>query len=236
MPASEIQRLVYRDKFRSLHKEAFQAWFDQLLIALHPAGDFQAIRETTGDGGMDGYVISEQHVYQAYAPAGKAELSDSKTAAKIRTDFAKAHSTLGGQLRAWTFVHNHPEGKLGKKSAATVAHLKAEHPDVEVFVLDINSLWEKLAILSDAPLTKLFGPSGAVELEATLRSLLTFLDSINDDSDVLKLEEKAKELRDFVASLEMGKFYSKRIGKLVSVHIFGSSLRANPKLECCSGN
>lgn len=215
MPASEIQRQVYRDKFRSLHNEAFQAWFEQLLVALNPAGDFQAIRKTTGDGGLDGFVISKEHAYQAYAPARIAELNDSKTATKIRTDFAKAHSTLGGQLRAWTFVHNHPEGKLAQRSAATVAHLKAEHPDVEVFVLDINSLWEMLDILSDAQLAKLFGPSGADGLKAELLSRLTFLDSIQEDSDVTELEERSKELIDFVAALPMGRYYSKRIGKRV---------------------
>jgi hypothetical protein len=109
MPAAENQRLVYRDKFRSLHCEAFQSWFEELAHALHPAGDFQAIRKTQGDGGLDGFVISSQLVYAVYAPARREEDRDSETAAKIRSDFAKACSTLRGQLKAWVFVHNHPE-------------------------------------------------------------------------------------------------------------------------------
>lgn len=44
---------------------------------------------------------------------------------------------------------------------------------------------------------------------------LTFLDSIEDDSDISELEERSKDLIHFVAALEMGTPYSKRIGKLV---------------------
>ena len=67
MPATENQRLAFRDKFRSLHYEAFQSWFEELAHALHPSGDFQAIRKTQGDGGLDGFVISSQLVYAVYA-------------------------------------------------------------------------------------------------------------------------------------------------------------------------
>ena len=70
MPATENQRLAYRDKFRSLSCEAFQLWFEKLVGALHPVGDFQPIRKTQGDGGLDGFVISSQLVYAVYAPLG----------------------------------------------------------------------------------------------------------------------------------------------------------------------
>jgi hypothetical protein len=96
MPAAENHRLVYRGTFRSLHYEAFQFWFEELVHALHPVGDFQKIRKTQGDGGLDGFVISSQLVYAVYAPARREEDRDSETATKIRSDFAKACSTLHG--------------------------------------------------------------------------------------------------------------------------------------------
>jgi tetratricopeptide (TPR) repeat protein len=157
MPPAENQRLTFRDKFRSLHYEAFQAWIEELLHALHPVGDFQAIRKTQGDGGLDGFVISSQLVYAVYAPARRNEDRDSETAAKIRSDFAKASSTLGGQLKAWIFVHNHPEGKLGKLSARAVSELKSRNPSVEIAVLNIDSLWGKLTALPDETLRAFFG-------------------------------------------------------------------------------
>lgn len=185
MPATEGQRLAYRDQFRSLFNDSFQSWFEELAKALHPVGDFQAIRKTSGDGGLDGFVINSQLVYQIYAPI---QISDSKMASKIREDFHSASSTLTGQLKAWVFVHNHPEAKIGKLSAAAVSALKTRCPNVEITILDINSLWEKLKGLADDMLTKLFGnpgfhPGSSDEqaqpggLEALLRVALSSLGS-----------------------------------------------------------
>ena len=143
MPSSEHQRLVFRDKFRSLFYEDFQSWIEELLQAIHPPGDFQAIRKTQGDGGLDGYVISSQLVYAVYAPARSKEYLDSQTAAKIRADFAKAFSTLSGYLKAWIFVHNHPVGCLGKHGIAAINDLRKQNPSVDITVLNIDSLWER---------------------------------------------------------------------------------------------
>jgi len=190
MPPSETQRRIYRDKFKSLHNEAFQAWFEDLLRALHPAGDFQAIRKTAGDGGLDGFVISSQLVYQAYAPARIHELRDSEIAAKIRSDFAKAHRTLGGRLKGWTFIHNHPEGKIGKLSAAAISRLQAKHSEVEMSVLDIDSLWKRLSLVPDAALSRLFGPAAADDLHAKLLLAEDYVHS----SESKKAEELFKEV------------------------------------------
>jgi hypothetical protein len=161
MPAAQNQCLAYREKFRSLHYEDFQTWFEELAHALHPVGDFQRIRKTQGDGGLDGFVISSQLVYAVYAPARREEDRDSETAAKIRSDFAKAYSTLQGQLKAWVFVHNHPQGKLGQLGATAISDLKSKNPSVEITVLSIDGLWEKLAGLSDETLKNLFGERDA---------------------------------------------------------------------------
>jgi hypothetical protein len=135
MAATDNQRTAYRDKFKSLFNDAFQAWLETLLKALHPAGDFQAIRKTAGDGGVDGFVISKRLVYQAYAPARIDELRDSETARKIDADFAKAKRSLAGHLKRWTFIHNHPEAKMGKRSIAAINGVKKSNPKVVVAVL-----------------------------------------------------------------------------------------------------
>ena len=127
------------------------------MRVLHPTGDFQAIRKTQGDGGLDGFVISSQLAYAVYAPARRKEDRDSETAAKIRADFAKAESTLRGRLKEWVFVHNHPEGKIGKRSTAVVSDLKRQNPSIAITVLGIDELWEKLAHLPEDTLTRLFG-------------------------------------------------------------------------------
>lgn len=146
MAATERQRLAFRDKFRSLYREDFQSWFEELARALHPSGDFVAIRNTRGDGGLDGYVISSRLVYQVYAPV---MMTDSETAKKIRTDFRKAYDTLGGHLKAWHFIHNHPEAKIGFLTAAAINELKQQHPGIEFQILDIDSLWRQVSALPE---------------------------------------------------------------------------------------
>ena len=55
------------------------------------------------------------------------------------------------------FVHNHPQAALGKLSIAAINELRNKHSKIEVAVLDIDSLWEKLKALPDDPLNTLFG-------------------------------------------------------------------------------
>ena len=198
------QRLVFRDKFRSLHYEAFQSWLEELLHAIHPTGDFQAIRKTRGDGGLDGFVISSQLVYAIYAPSRREEDRDSETSTKIRSDFAKASSTLSGNLKAWIFVHNHPDGKLGKLGAAAISDLKSRNPSVEITVLNVDSLWERLVTLPDETLNRFFGAkaegaaSGStqpqLEIPADIKKLLDDADKLDAEgkySDALVLIEEA---------------------------------------------
>lgn len=155
--ATEHQRLVYRDQFRALFNEAFQSWFERVARAMHPIGDFQAIRKTRGDGGLDGIAINAQLVYQVFAPARIGELRDGETATKITTDFAKAYQSLGGSLKEWVFVHNHPEAKLGQRSASALNELKSKYAHISISVLDIDSLWAKLAEAPAVRRKELFG-------------------------------------------------------------------------------
>lgn len=157
MPATENQRLVFRDKFRSLHHDRFQAWFEQIANALHGPSDFQAIRQARGDGGLDGFVLKSQTVYQVYAPSHKAEFADGTVAKKITEDFQKALETLkAGGFKTWVFVHNHPEGMMGAKGIAAVNALQKGYPDVDISILNMDALWARIEALPDAEIEKLF--------------------------------------------------------------------------------
>ncbi len=172
MPASEYQRLTFRDRFRSVFTESFQTWFEELARKLHPIGDFVRVRRTSGDGALDGFVISSQLVYQIYAPV---QTTDSATASKISADFATALNTLAGQLKCWVFVHNHPQGALGKLSIAAINKLRNDHPGIEIAVFDIDSLWEKLSALPDDSLNTLFGGPARRVNEGIFTEDTTFL-------------------------------------------------------------
>jgi tetratricopeptide (TPR) repeat protein len=180
--ATESQRLAYRDKFRSLYNDAFQAWFEGLCRALHTGGDFQAVRKAQGDGGLDGFVINSQRVYQAYAPARIEELRDSEIARKINADFGQAKSTLGDQLKSWVFVHNHPEGKIGKLTAAALSEIKTRNPGGAICVLDIDSLWETLEKLPIDVLEKHFDATSTEELARVTEQIADVGDEIRTAS------------------------------------------------------
>jgi hypothetical protein len=163
VPPTEDQHRKYREQFRSYSHQQFQSWFETLALALHGPGDFLPIHNTHGDGGLDGLVISAGKVYQIYAPARMDELKDGKVAAKIKKDFANAHSTLGGNLRAWSFLHNHPNGTIGQLTAGAIAELRASHRAITFEILGIDSLWDLLVrSLSSESLNALFAREPAV--------------------------------------------------------------------------
>jgi hypothetical protein len=90
-------------------------------------------------------------------------------------------------------------------------------------------LYERLPSLLDEPHSPATRPTGSMPLTPDVNeeekipkaeshplwSRLTFLDSIEDDSDVSELEDRSKELIDYAALLKRGKRYSKLIRKLV---------------------
>ena len=170
MSGSEVQRLVYRDQFRSYFGDEFQTWFEILMRECFRAGSFQSVRKTSGDGGLDGFVIDSQEVFQVYAPSRSDHRVDAATASKLVSDFERAFESLGASLKVWTFVHNHPEAKLGKESIRAVASLRAKWPDVAISVLDIDSLWMKLQALPQDSMDRLFGK--AAESDPSIQRLL----------------------------------------------------------------
>lgn len=181
MVPNNFQRIAYRDKFRSYFDQAFQDWFEELAKALHAPGDFQKIRIARGDGGLDGVVLSDLEVYQVYAPTRIDDLKDSATAKKIAADFAKAKGRMGGNLRRWSFVHNHPQGGLAQLGAAAAAKLTADNPEITIRVLDIDSLWDLLQTIHPDKLTELFGPPMTIDnvIEVTMEDLEPVVDAIS---------------------------------------------------------
>jgi hypothetical protein len=158
------QRLLFRDKFRSVHREEFASWFAELARAMHPTGDFQPVRLTHGDDGIDGFSIAGQVVYQVFAPPRMDEVRDGETADKIARDFANAYTALRGEMRGWIFVHNHPEGKLGKLGIAAISQLQAAHTGVRIEVWNIDTLWERVAEMP-APSRAFLFPSHEISRE-----------------------------------------------------------------------
>lgn len=154
-----LLRPAYQNKFRGSFGNEFQSWFGRVLRAIHPPGDFQPIRQTSGDGGIDGFVIGSQTVYQIYAPTRIEELRDAETARKVLRDFSAALKHLGSGLKAWCFVHNHPTSAIGKKTTAAINEVRTKHKGVTIRIYDIESSWQEVARLDEARIAELLGVS-----------------------------------------------------------------------------
>ena len=192
-------KLKYRDQFRSFHGEAFQHWFERIAFALHGDDCFLAIRVTQGDGGLDGLVLKEGRVYQLYAPPSLA--TDTAMATKINADFEKAVETCGPSLKAWTMVHNSPDGKVGHRSAKALLQIKENNPTVCVEALGIDGLWEHLEKMTNDTLVSLFGEAPRQKINIDISRILKYApDELigREDEKQLLSDAWAKAQRDDV--------------------------------------
>ncbi len=141
-------------KYQKLKRTEFQAWFGEIMEKAYPE-DYENIRVTQGDGGLDGILIDSGCVFQVYAPR---EQSASTIIKKIETDFTTANNTMQEkevQLKRWVFVHN-DEG-LTKEIGPTLAKLKQDNPEVKFETWTFERIWLVLERLSEDQLADLFG-------------------------------------------------------------------------------
>ncbi|MHB1628618.1 MAG: hypothetical protein ACYCVB_09650 [Bacilli bacterium] len=99
---------AFEREFLKRKGTSFQDFFSEIMEKCNPS-DFQRVRPTgrMGDGKNDGYLKSEQRVFQVYAPKN---MSTKQTVRKIDEDFSGALSGWDGYIARWTFVHNCRDG------------------------------------------------------------------------------------------------------------------------------
>ena len=133
----------------------FQCWFGRVMASAF-ASDYVNVRISKGDGGIDGYRLSKETVYQVYGPRVG---SDSATLTKIRGDFETAKATLkefGLELKGWVFAHNDPQD-VSHEVALTLAALRKDNPGVTVLRWGFEAIWDVIKDLSLDKLETLFG-------------------------------------------------------------------------------
>ena len=153
-------RLAAENNYLRLKRTDFQAWFGRIMEKVYP-DDYESIRVTQGDGGLDGLLIRSGTVFQVYAPRDQ---SASEIIAKIDSDFATAKKTMsdrGAKLECWVFVHN-DEG-LTKYTGPKLTELRQANPTVRIERWTFEKIWQKLEKLSVDQLTDLFGPGPTEE-------------------------------------------------------------------------
>ena len=159
-------RLAARNDFLRHKRQEFQAWFGQIMEMAHP-GDYEPIRLTQGDGGLDGLLVSEAAVFAVFAPR---ECTESQLVAKMDGDFGSARSTMSDRdavLRKIVFVHN-DEG-LTKVTGPELVRLGQANPDVAFERWTFEAIWLKIGSLSEDQLEELYGPGPSEENVDRLR-------------------------------------------------------------------
>ncbi|MEV8609472.1 ABC-three component system protein [Amycolatopsis sp. NPDC051373] len=140
----------------ALHKHkatAFQDHFNDVMEAVH-GPDFIRVRPAgnTGDRKCDGYLQSDDTVFQVYAPT---VVKLSSWVNKVDEDFTGAKAQWS-MMRSWTFVHNQHDG-LPADVAQALLKLKTDHPDLVIEQWPPTHLLEMTADLSEDRLVRVFG-------------------------------------------------------------------------------
>lgn len=129
------------------------------VMKLKYSNDFQLIKAagSDGDGKADGYLISEECVYQSYAPSSG--FNKSKLLKKIEGDFLGAKEKWGKRINKWVFLHNSQEG-LPKYGLDLILQLRDAHPLIEITPpWGPSEIKEIILSLSLDHLAELFGPA-----------------------------------------------------------------------------
>lgn len=120
----------------------------------HPE-DYENIRLTQGDGGLDGILLSTSTAFAVFAPR---ESSGNAVVTKMQADFVTACSTMerrGAKLLGMVFVHN-DEG-LTKVTGPALVKLAQANPGVRFTRWTFERIWQELETLTIDQLTDLFG-------------------------------------------------------------------------------
>ena len=108
----DLQQAYYELQFENLFLKSkgnsFQEFFEKLMGLAYKA-DFMACRPwgNRGDRKNDGFLKSEQQLFQVYAPN---EMKESEAIKKITEDFVGAKEHWNSLFYKWAFVHNAENG------------------------------------------------------------------------------------------------------------------------------
>lgn len=157
-----LQRGYFRqaaeNKYLKLRRQEFQAWVGDILGKSMP-GDYENIRLTQGDGGLDGIILSRSAVVAVNAPRDQTAAALEK---KIEGDFATAKKTLSArsvELKVFIFIHN-DEGLTKDTGPALMKLRQSEGIEVECWTFE--RIWKELQSLGVEELEAMFGQGPSI--------------------------------------------------------------------------
>jgi hypothetical protein len=145
-------------KLRKASGESFQAFFSQIMVAIHGA-DYFSVKPygSLGDDGCDGYLNSTGQVFQCYGAHGGEKKQVSSLVSKINADFQKATAALPDIMKGWSIVHNLIDG-MPVQAVQALHSLSTNNPGVTIEQVGLDALAERVFKLPMIQIESLLGP------------------------------------------------------------------------------
>lgn len=149
-----VYRLRFENKVLKSRGNAFQDLFSDIMERCYPS-DFLRTRPwgRMGDRKNDGYIFSERHLFQVYAPN---ELNAEAAITKINEDFNGALPYWEEHFNRWSFVHNSMDG-CGPHIGQELLRLDKQHQAIMIRPFNPTDLEKKLFSLSDDNISAILG-------------------------------------------------------------------------------
>ncbi len=180
-----LQQAYYEQKFENAFLRAkgaaFQDFFEKLMGLAYKA-DFMACRPwgNRGDRKNDGFLKSEQRLFQVYAPN---EMTEAKAITKIREDYEGAKVYWGKHFDKWVFVHNAVVG-LPPHVQQVLLDFEKENPGITLEPWGLEELRVVFRHLTPEDMQSWFGDALTAETKARLgfKDLQVVLETLADRS------------------------------------------------------
>jgi len=229
MIMDDLTRAWYGDKIElSLRKNSEQGYedlFNQIMQAIH-GEKFVPVKAagSEGDWKSDGYLSSDKHVFQSYAPSSGFEKP--KLLNKIDSDLPGAVTKWNDKIQKWTFAHNSWEG-LPPYAIDKLEYYKTLYPAVSISVWGPEVIKDKALSLPREKLIDLFGPAPTMDdlhslTHAPIKTLLNAIKSRTVEPEVPIVPVSVDKLsynqlsRDIEALLRAGRSKENLVEELLS--------------------
>ena len=139
--------LQFKNRIFSKNGIEFQSFFEEIMEKTYD--NFKKIPSGGGDGGNDGWIEEFGRYYQVYSPK-EASASDSKAAAKMKTDFEKLLKNWDKivNIKEYCFVLNDKYSGC-KKPEVTKKELEKTYPNIKFNILLSKDLEKIFFLLSN---------------------------------------------------------------------------------------
>ncbi len=217
----DLQQAYYEQRFENLFRKSkgntFQEFFEKLMGLAYKT-DFMACRPwgNRGDRKNDGFLKSEQRLFQVYAPN---EMKEAVAIKKITEDFEGAKEHWGANFNKWTFVHNADDGLPPHAQRVLLDFQQANQGvNIESWGLEeLRTVFRKIS-LEDKQTWLGLAPTAETKMRLGFSDLQPVLESLAIQSVSLDLEVK---------DVPQGKIEANALSESVTILIKEGMSKAN---------